>query len=457
MAKRRLVNLTNGKIIPSIIQYGIPIFLANFFQLIFNAVCVMLTGKYSGKTALAAIGATNSLIQLLISIPNGMANGTNVLVYRYNGANDRRNSREVVTTALMFSIISGTILAFCGIFSRQLLSWVNCPEDTLSEASMYMRIYCAGMPFIMLHTYASIIIRSYGDTKRPLYFAIIAGIVRVIVNLIFVVKMQMGVAGVALSYIIAFAVNAALCVLSLSGYDGMFRFNLKSMKLSFEKLKEMFKFGLPAGIQSVAFCFPNVKISAGYNSFGSTVLAAHTAKGNVEGYVITAASGISSTALSFVSANAGAGQYKRLKKILINTVLLAIGIDIVVCNLVLLIKKPLLSLYTDDAEVLELAMYYLTIALRLYFPERYMTTLSNALIALGHSNIAMIDTMLSAFVFRLIYLKLLFEPAPRVELLLLIYPISWTINCVLHTIFLLPLIKKGIAEEEKRETENNNN
>ncbi len=454
MAKRKLVNLTSGKIIPSIIQYGIPIFLANFFQLIFNAVCVMITGKYSGKTALAAIGATNSLIQLLISVPNGMANGTNVLVCRYNGANDRQNTREVVNTAIIFSIISGTIIAFCGLFATQLLVWVSCPEDTLAQAATYLRIYCAGMPFIMLYTYASIIIRSYGDSKRPLYFAIVAGIIRVVVNLIFVMGLKMGVAGVALSYVIAFAVNAILCVLSLSGYDSMYHFNIRKMKLSLDKLKEMFKFGLPAGIQSVAFCVPNVKISAGYNSFGSTVLAAHTAKGNVEGYVVTAASGIANTALSFVSANAGAGQYKRLKKILINTVLLAIGTDLIICNLVLLIKKPLLSLYTDDPEVLALAMYYLTLSLRTYLPERYMTTLSNALIALGHSNLAMIDTMLSAFVFRLIYLKFLFEPAPKVELLILIYPISWTINCILHTIFLLPLIKKGIMEEEQRSAEN---
>lgn len=448
MARRKKnINLTEDQIVSSIIRFATPVFLTNFAQLIFNAFCVMITGKYAGTTALAAIGATNHLISLLTAIPNGVSNGTNVLVSRYLCAGKGKDVKEVVSTAVLFSIFSGIILIFVGLFfARPLLEWMNTPADTIDEAVLYLRIYMAGCPLILLHTFGSLILRSFGDSKRPFYFMMVAGAVRVLINYIMVVGFNFGVEAAAISYIISFGISGGLCIISLATQENYFRLNLKKMHFSFSHLKEMFKMGLPSGMQSICYAYPNIKISAGYNYFGTAVVAAHTADNNVENYVNTVSQGISSSTVTFVSANAGAKKFKRTRKLIITLVIMAALVNIATGNLAILFANPLLSLYTDDAEVLLMAKEMMTLSLRTYFGDLIVSTTSNALIGLGYSSIPMINTFLTAAVFRVIYLKLFFDPAPAVRTLIMIYPVSWALNILLDVIAIVVIMKKKMKE-----------
>ena len=272
------IDMTNGPLVGKIVRFAVPLAISGILQLLFNAADIIVVGQFVGPQALAAVGSTSALIQLIVNLFIGLSIGVNVLVARYYGAGQSKDLHETVHTSVLVSLICGVILIFVGIaLSRPLLELMGTPEDVVDQAVLYMRIYFAGMPVMMLYNFGSAILRAVGDTQRPLYFLFIAGIINVILNLFFVIVFHMGVEGVAIPTVISQCVSAVLVLLCLMKSEGVYRVELKKLTIHRDKLWQMTKIGIPAGIQSATFSISNVLIQSSINSFGSIAMAGSTA------------------------------------------------------------------------------------------------------------------------------------------------------------------------------------
>lgn len=311
------MDMCNGPLFGKILLFAVPLMLSGILQLLFNAADIVVVGRFAGSQALAAVGSTSSLINLLINVFVGLSVGANVLVARYYGGQKDKDVSETVHTAITTSIISGLFLVILGVAAaRPLLELMGTPEDVLDQSVLYMRIYFAGMPVLMLYNFGSAILRAVGDTRRPLYFLFAAGVVNVCLNLVFVVGLHMGVDGVGWATVISEHISAFLVVKSLMKAPGSMRLDLKKLKIHKKKLKQIVKVGLPAGMQGAIFSISNVLIQSSVNSFGSIAMAGNTASSNVEGFVYTAMNAVYQTNLSFTSQNLGGGKYARINRTL---------------------------------------------------------------------------------------------------------------------------------------------
>ena len=317
MAKRSYtMDMCSGPLPGKIIRFAFPLMLSGILQRLFNAADIVVVGRFSGSEALAAVGSTGSLINLLVNVFIGLSIGTNVLAARYIGAQDAKNLSETVHTSILLSLVSGTILIFVGFFfAKPLLTLMGSPAEVLDQAALYMKIYFAGMPVNMLYNFGSAVLRALGDTKRPLYFLMIAGVVNVCLNLIFVIVFHMGVAGVAIATVASQLVSAVLVTICLIRADGPYRLDPKRLHIHKDKLIAMIKIGLPAGLQGAIFSISNVLIQSSINSFGAIAMAGNTAAGNIEGFIYTSMNALYQANLSFTSQNLGARKYSRLNRI----------------------------------------------------------------------------------------------------------------------------------------------
>ena len=317
-SKKYEIDMCNGPLFGKILVSYFPLMLSGILQLLFNAADIAVVGRFAGNEALAAVGSTSSLTNLLVNLFIGLSVGANVLVARFYGAGQKDELKEMVQTALATSVIGGILLVFIGFFvSKPALILMGTPEDVISHSVLYMRIYFAGMPFMMAYNFGAAVLRAVGDTKRPLYYLLVAGVVNVILNLIFVIVFQMGVAGVAVATVISQAISSGLILRCLIRTDSVYRLELKGIRISGDKLKKMFQIGLPAGLQGSLFSISNVLIQSSVNSFGSVAMAGNTAGSNIEGFVYTSMNAVYQTSLSFTSQNFGAKKYNRIDKILL--------------------------------------------------------------------------------------------------------------------------------------------
>ena len=308
MRKRRKssyeIDMVNGPLFGKIVRFAIPLMLSGILQLFFNAADIVVVGRFAGSQALAAVGSTGSLINLLINLFVGVSIGTNVLVARYYGARDWDGIQETINTSIITAAVGGVALVFIGFFvSRPLLGLMGTPADVIEHSVLYMRIYFAGMPFFMLYNFGAAILRSVGDTKRPLYFLMIAGVINVILNLILVIVFHMGVAGVAIATVASQVVSCILVMRCLIHNEGAIHVDLGNLTFNKKRMTEMLRIGLPAGFQGMVFSISNVLIQSSVNSFGSIVMAGNTAAANIEGFVYTAMNAFYQTNLSFTSQN----------------------------------------------------------------------------------------------------------------------------------------------------------
>ncbi|MBR2503838.1 MAG: MATE family efflux transporter, partial [Oscillospiraceae bacterium] len=318
MKKTYEMDMIHGPLVKNILQYAFPLMLSGILQLMFNAADVIVVGRFAGSQALAAVGSTGALCNLLINLFVGISIGTNVLVARYYGARDREGIQETINTSIITAAAGGVLLIFIGFFaSRPLLAVMGTPADVIDQSVLYMRIYFAGMPFFMLYNFGAAILRSVGDTKRPLYFLIAAGIINVILNLIMVIIFQMGVAGVALATVSSQVVSCVLVMRCLTLNEGAIHLDIYNLTFNKQRMGEMLRIGLPAGFQGMVFSLSNVLIQSSVNSFGSLVMAGNTAAANIEGFVYTAMNAFYQTNLSFTSQNYGAKNKERLGKVLV--------------------------------------------------------------------------------------------------------------------------------------------
>ena len=311
------IDMCHGPLFRKILLFTLPLMLSGILQLLFNAADVIVVGQFAGNEALAAVGSTSALTNLLVNLFIGLSVGVNVLVARFYGAQQEQEAQEAVHTAVVVSILGGILLAFIGIaLAQPLLQWMDTPDNVISHSVLYMRIYFVGMPVMLLYNFGSAILRAIGDTRRPLYFLAAAGVINVILNLIFVINFHMGVAGVALATIISQCVSAALIMRCLMKSEGCIRVEWTKLHIHWRMLGKIAQIGLPAGVQGVLFSISNVLIQSSVNSFGSVAMAGNTAAQNIEGFVYTSMNSVHQTAVSFTSQNLGGRQYGRINKIL---------------------------------------------------------------------------------------------------------------------------------------------
>lgn len=436
MAKKSYeIDMCNGPLLGKILRFSIPLMLSGVLQLLFNAADIIVVGRFTGSDALAAVGSTGALINLLINVFIGLSIGTNVLVARYYGARDAQGLSETVHTSVLLSFICGVIMIFVGILlAEPLLSLMGTPDNVLSQAALYMRIYFVGMPVIMLYNFGSAILRALGDTRRPLYFLVIAGAVNVVLNLFFVIVFHMGVAGVALATVISQVISAGLILNCLIQSDSIYRLHLKKLHIHKDKLIGIAKIGLPAGMQGAVFSISNVLIQSSINSFGSIAMAGNTAAGNIEGFVYTSMNAIYQANLSFTSQNIGAEKYSRITKIMLLCVGIVTTVGIVLGMGATLLGKPLLSIYSSDPEVIQYGLNRMQIVCALYFLCGIMDTMVGSMRGMGYSILPMIISLTGACGLRILWIFTVFAADRTLFVLYLSYPISWALTAAVHLI-----------------------
>ncbi len=432
-SKKYEIDMCNGPLLGKILIFYVPLMLSGILQLLFNAADVAVVGNFAGKESLAAVGSTGSLTNLIVNLFIGLSVGVNVLVARFYGSGQMAELKETVQTAVATALVSGVILVFVGFFiARPALAWMDTPEDVISHSVLYMRIYFGGMPFMMVYNFGSAVLRAVGDTRRPLYYLSIAGVVNVVLNLIFVIVFSMGVAGVATATVVSQAISAALVVRCLVKSDSEYRLVLEGMRISPDKLKRMIQIGVPAGMQGALFSISNVLIQSSVNSFGSTVMAGNTAGSNIEGFVYTSMNAFHQAAISFCGQNYGAMKYKRVGKILLICQGLVIGVGILMGSAAYLCGGTLLKIYTPDNETIQyglLRMKYICVP---YFLCGMMDVMVGALRGMGYAIMPMLVSLTGACLFRVVWIYTIFQSYHTLPCLYISYPISWALTFLVH-------------------------
>ena len=315
-------DLTSGPMLKKIILFSLPLAASSFLQLLFNAADVVVVGRFAGSAALAAVGSNGALINLLVNLFVGLALGANVVAARCYGAKDDQGVHEAVQTAVTLSLVGGVLMAFVGFFAAHgLLELMSSPEDVIDLATLYLKIYFIGMPMTMLYNFNASLLRAVGDTRRPLVCLAVAGVINVVLNLLFVIVFQMSVAGVALATILSQTVSAIMVTVLLVREEGAMHLDLRHLGFHKKAMLQIIQIGLPAGLQSTVFSLSNVVIQSAINSFGSTVVAGNSAASNLEGFIYTGMNAFAQAAVTFTSQNVGARRYDNLDRVMRNCLL----------------------------------------------------------------------------------------------------------------------------------------
>lgn len=443
MNKSYEIDMCSGPILKKVLIFSIPLMMSGILQLLFNAADIIVVGRFAGSQSLAAVGSTTALINLLINIFIGLSIGVNVMVARYYGAKLDKDVNETVHTAIAISLLSGLFLVVLGFFSaRYLLELMGTPPDVIDKSVLYMQIYFAGMPAIMAYNFGSAILRAIGDTKRPLYFLLLSGIVNIVLNLFFVIQLHMDVAGVALATVLSQCISTVLVLRCLTKMEGSLKLNLLKLRIDKRKLGQIVKIGLPAGMQGAIFSISNVLIQSSVNSFGSIAMAGNTASANIEGFVYTAMNAVYQTNLSFTSQNIGGKKFSRVRKILLICLLTVTVVGMILGLGAYFGGRNLIGIYSSDPEVISLGMLRLSIICTTYFMCGWMDTIVGSLRGMGYSVLPMMVSLTGACGLRVLWIFAVFPYFHTLTVLYLSYPISWIITAAAHLICFYKIQKK---------------
>ncbi|MBD5082158.1 MAG: MATE family efflux transporter [Ruminococcaceae bacterium] len=435
MSKKYQMDMCSGPVLKKMLLFSLPLMASGVLQLLFNAADVIVVGRFAGDNSMGAVGSTSSLINLFTNLFVGLSVGINVIVAKSHGAGDHQNLHDSVHTAMTVSVISGVILAVLGfILAPELMEMMNATEAQLPLAVLYLRIYFLGMPASMVYNFGAAILRAVGDTKRPLYFLTTAGVVNVILNLIFVILLKMDVAGVALATVISQLISAGLIVLCLVKDDTAIHLNLKELKVKSKILLSFFRIGLPAGFQGVIFSLSNVVIQSSVNLFGDTVISGNSAAASIEGFVYMAMNTFYQAAISFAGQNVGAGKYDRIPKIMSNALLCVTVTGLAVGWAAFLLGRPLLGIYSETSEVVDAGMVRMSVICTTYAICGMMDVMVGMLRGLGYAIMPMIVSLLGACGLRILWIATIFQIPDYhiVNTIYLSYPISWAITLLAH-------------------------
>ncbi len=444
----RTMDMTKGPLLKNVLIFSMPIMLSGILQLVFNAADTIVVGKFSGVEALAAVGSVGSLNNLIVSLFIGLSVGVNVLVARYTGSCDTERISQTVHTAVLLALCGGLVLTVIGVtLAHPLLQLMGSPEDVIDLAVLYVRIIFVGMPIQMLYNFCAAVLRAIGDTRRPLYFLSIAGVINALLNLFFVIVLHMSVAGVALATVISQTVSAALIVHSLMTMDGPTRLNWRKLRLHKRVFKEIIRIGLPAGIQSSVFSLSNVVIQSSVNSFGSVVIAGNSAAMNVGNFVYQAMNTFQQAVTCFVGQNIGARKPDRVTMSVKVCLFWAFSFGVVLGLLSCVFGRPLLSLYNSEPDVIEAGLERIYIVCGPYFLCGIMDVMTGALRGIGYSMLPMIVSLLGSCVFRILWVVTVFAAHPSIACLMLSYPISWALTFVALLALYIPLWMRLVRTE----------
>ncbi len=443
------MDMVHGPLAGKILLFALPLMFSSILQLLFNAADVVVVGRYAGEAALAAVGSTSSLINLLVTLFVGFSVGTNVVVARDLGAGRPEQVRDGVHTAVAIALISGVLLTVLGLAAaRPLLVLTASTPDVIDLATLYLRIYFCGMPVNMLYNFGAAILRAQGDTRRPLYFLAIAGVTNVALNLLFVIVFQMSVAGVALATIISQAVSAFLVLGCLMKDQGPLHLDIKKLRIDKRIMIQIMRVGLPAGFQGIVFSLSNVVIQSSINSFGSTaIIAGSAASANIEGFVYVAMNAFYQTDLTFTSQNYGAGECGRVDRSLILCQAYVVAAGLLLGVLAAAFGHPLAAIYAPGKEeVISHAILRLKYICIPYFLCGVMDVMVGVLRGLGHSIVPMVVSMVGACGVRLLWVATIFQTYHTPQMLYLSYPVSWLITGGVHVAFFLAVRKHAYRE-----------
>ena len=446
------MDLTNGAVLPKMLRFSLPIMASGVLQLLFNAADIIVVGRFAGDNSMGAVGSTSSLINLFTNLFIGLSVGVNVIAARSHGANSKDDMQDIVHTSILLSFICGAALAVIGaVFAPQMLELMETTEAQLPLAVTYLRIYFLGMPATMVYNFGGAVLRAVGDTKRPLYFLITAGVINVLLNLLFVIVLQMDVAGVATATVLSQCISASLIVICLVKESGAIHLNFKKLRLHGLVMKAVARVGLPAGFQGMIFSLSNVVIQSSVNLFGETVVSGNSAAMSIEGFIYMAMNTFYQAAISFTGQNIGAKKYRRIPRILLCSQGCVIVTGLVLGWAAYFFGSPLLSIYSKSPRVVTAGMVRLGIITTTYVLCGCMDVMVGMMRGIGYSIMPMIVSLIGACGLRILWIATVFNIPKYHEIITVYisYPITWAVTFVAHIVCWIIVWDK--LKKEKKE------
>ncbi len=444
------MDMLQGSLLDKIILFALPLAASSILQQLFNAVDVAVVGRFASSRALAAVGSNTAVISLLVNMFVGVSMGANVLIASYIGKKENEGIHRAIHTAAILAAAAGTVLLVTGLFiARPVLTLMKTPDNVIDLAVLYLRIYCLGMPFIMVYNFGAAILRSMGDTKRPLYCLILSGIINTLLNLVLVIVFHLGVAGVAIATVVSNVVSAGLVVYFLLHENPPFRLRFQDIKIYPAEMVKTLKIGIPAGLQGMVFPLANMVIQSAINEFGSDVMAGSTAAQNYEYMTYFVINAFAQTAVTFTSQNYAAGYDKRCKKVLKET-LLAGCLSCLVLSLVFVLgKKPFISVFTSDAKVAEFAYVRMMHVMLFEFLTGTYEITGAALRGKGYSMTPAFLTIFGTCLLRPLWVATVCRKYHTFGVLMSVYPVSWVLTGVLMAAAYIVIQKYVMAKSVK--------
>ena len=439
--------MVNGSIMDKMISFALPLMLSGILQLLFNAVDIIVVGRFSGSQSLAAVGSTSSLINMLTNLFIGISLGANVLAARFYAAGKHKEMSETVHTAIATAFVSGVIMIFVGILlSRPALELMDTPSDVIELSTLYIRIYFLGMPFFMLYNYGAAILRAVGDTKRPLIFLVISGVINACLNMLLVIVFHLDVAGVAIATVISQVISCVLVIGCLYKTDAVYRLRFKKLRINRKYLVQIFRIGIPAGLQSTLISFSNVLLQSSVNSFGSIAMAGYTAANNILSFLYMAANAVTQACMSFTSQNFGARKPKRMDRVIIDGMILQFVICLILGTLAYVFGSQISSIYTDNSDVIKCSVEILALTTIPYFLCGIMDAWPGIIRGMGRSTVPMILCIIGTVGVRILWIFFFFPHHRTLRYLFISYPVSWIATIIMQLDYFF-IIRKEIHRE----------
>ena len=445
-SESRTMDMANGPLLKNIFIFAIPLIFTNILQMLFNSADTIIVGKFAGDQALAAVGATGSIVFLITSLFNGLATGTNVIVARYIGTGNKDKIKDSIHTSIALAAAGGVVLTFVGLFfSKIFLQMMDTPADFIDLSATYMRIYFLGVIFLLLYNFGSAILRSRGDTQRPLYFLMLSGALNVVLNFITVKFMNLSVIGAASATVASEAVSAFLVLRVLVSEKDSTRLDLRHLYFDKTSFLEILRIGIPAGLSGAVFALSNVVIQSSINSFDSTdIVAGNSAGANIENFVYIGYMAFNQATITFTSQCMGAGRLDRIKEIMVKTLILVI-VGAVIMGAAVYLSGPLvLTLYTDKPAVIDVGMVRIKYVAALLVFNGILDVFVNSLRGMGSSSLPTILMIIGICGVRLIWIYTMFPLHRTLETIYLCFPLSWIITSIVEFILWIIVYKKVV-------------
>lgn len=443
--------MCNGTLMDKLISFSLPLMLSGILQLLFNAVDIIVVGRFTGSQALAAVGSTTALVNIFTNLFIGISLGANVLAARFYASGKEKEMSETVHTSITLALISGLVMALAGVLlARFALNLMGTPNDVIDQSVLYMRIYFLGMPFFMLYNYGAAILRAVGDTKRPLFFLVISGMTNAVLNLVLVIVFHMGVAGVAIGTIVSQLISSILVLRCLYTSNTSYRLYFSKLGIKTQYLKQIFQVGIPAGIQSTVINLSNALLQSSVNSFGSVAMAGYTAANNIFGFLYMSVNAVTQSCMSFTSQNYGVKKLKRMDRVLLDCMILSVGVTLTLGCGAYFFGPELLKIYTSDADVIRCGVEVLAFTTVPYFCCGIMDLLPGALRGMGYSGVPMILSIIGTVGTRIVWIFGLFPAHRSLSFLFISYPVSWILTILMQAVCFC-FVRKHVHQSVNRD------